>query len=84
MRRARAPRKIWRGGGPRSEDDFVLFGQFERDSIIGDDLGGVGVPGIIEGGSAFDAQRDSTADHLMSKYCDRRLVVEEISSPRHV
>lgn len=68
MRRARALRKIWRGGGPRSEDDFVLFGKLERDGIVGDDLGGVGVPSIIEGGSAFDAKRHGTPDHLTSKY----------------
>lgn len=63
---ARTLRKILRSGGPRSEDDFVLFGKW--DGIVGDDLGSVGVPSIVEGGGAFDTQRDGTADHLTSEY----------------
>jgi hypothetical protein len=86
--RARATRKIWRGGRPRGEDDFVLLGKLERDGIVGDDLGGVGVSGIVESRGAFDAQRDGTADHLItSKNRDIKPewdVVEKSSSPQHV
>lgn len=57
-----------RNGGPRSEDNFLLLLIVERDRVIVDDLGVVGVPGVVEGWRTFDAEGDGSTNHLMSGY----------------
>ena len=55
-----------RNGGPRSEDNFILLLMVERDRVIVDDLGVVGIPGVVEGWRTFDAEGDGSTNHLMS------------------
>ena len=55
-----------RNGGPRSEDNFTLLLIVERDRVIVDDLGIVGISGIVEGLRTLDAERDGSTNHLMS------------------
>lgn len=39
----------------------------ERDRVISDNLGVVGILGVVEGGSTFDAEWNASANYLMSE-----------------